>query len=118
MLGNPDGVENLGGADFDHALFGARDVGLADRIGGLDPDDPGLAVGLGRLRRDYVEAKEALSTSETVSPVSLPGLSTTVRVTRSEFEEMMPPALEETIAATRRGLSSAGVEPSDLGAIV
>ena len=47
MLGNPDGVEHLGGADLDHALFERVMTGLADRIGGLDPDDPGLAVGLG-----------------------------------------------------------------------
>ena len=119
MLGNPDGVEHLGGADLDHALFERVMTGLADRIGGLDPDDPGIAVGLSRLRRDCVEAKEALSSDvTTVVPVSLPGLSTTVRVTRSEFEELIRPALEETVAATRRGLSSAGVEPSELSAIV
>ena len=119
MLGSPDGVEHLGGADLDHALFERVMTGLADRIGGLDPDDPGLAVGLGRLRRDCVEAKEALSSDvTTVVPVSLPGLSTTVRVTRSEFEELIRPALEETVAATRRGLNSAGVDPSDLDGIV
>lgn len=119
MLGNPDGVEHLGGADLDHALFERVMAGLVDRIGGLDPEDPGLAVGLSRLRRDCVDAKEALSSDvTTVVPVSLPGLSTTVRVTRSEFEELIRPALQETVAATRRGLASAGVAPDDLSAIV
>ncbi|MGB7980729.1 MAG: Hsp70 family protein [Candidatus Nanopelagicales bacterium] len=119
MLGSPDGVEHLGGADLDHALFERVMSGLGDRVSDLDPDDPGLAIGLGRLRRDCVDAKEALSSDVTaVIPVSLPGLSSTVRVTRSEFEELIRPALEETVAATRRGLSSAHVEPSDLAGIV
>ena len=119
MLGSPDGVEHLGGADLDHALFERVMAGLVDRIDGGDPEDPALAVGLARLRRDCVDAKEALSSDvTTVVPVSLPGLSTTVRVTRSEFEELIRPALEETVAATRRGLASAGVAPKDLSAIV
>ena len=57
-------------------------------------------MGLARLRRDCVEAKEALSTDvDTLVPVALPGLSTTVRITRAEFELMIRPALTETIAA-------------------
>ena len=70
----------------------------------LDPDDPEVTVGLARLRRDCVEAKEALSTDvDTLVPVALPGLSTTVRITRAEFEAMIRPALAETIAATHPG---------------
>lgn len=119
MLGNPDGVEHLGGTDLDHALFERVMASLADRVSDLDPDDPELAIGLNRLRRDCVDAKEALSSDVTaIIPVALPGLSTSVRMTRSEFEELIRPSLLETLAATRRGLSSAGVEPSELAAVV
>lgn len=119
MLGNPDGVEHLGGTDLDHALFERVMASLSDRVHDLDPDDPELAVGLSRLRRDCVDAKEALSSDVTaVIPVALPGLSTSVRVTRSEFEELIRPSLLETLAATRRGLNSADIQPSELTAVV
>ena len=85
----------------------------------LDPDDAEVTVGLGRLRRDCVEAKEALSTDvDTLVPVALPGLSTTVRITRAEFELMIRPALTETIAAMSRALRNAHVEPSQLRSIL
>ena len=89
------------------------------RAAALDPDDPAVTVGLARLRRDCVEAKEALSTDvDTLVPVALPGLSTTVRITRAEFELMIRPALTETVAAMRRALQSAHVEPSALRSIL
>ena len=85
----------------------------------LDPEDPEVTVGLARLRRDCVEAKEALSADvDTLVPVALPGLSTTVRITRAEFELMIRPALTETIAAMNRALKSAHVEPSTLRSIL
>ena len=118
-LGTPEGVEHLGGVDFDEAVLrhvlGALGAGAA----ALDPDDPAVTVGLARLRRDCVEAKEALSTDvDTLVPVALPGLSTTVRITRAEFELMIRPALTETVAAMRRALQSAHVEPSSLRSIL
>ncbi|HEV2929189.1 MAG TPA: Hsp70 family protein, partial [Propionibacteriaceae bacterium] len=118
-LGTPDGVEHLGGVDFDEAVLrhvlGALGAGAA----ALDPDDPEVTIGLARLRRDCVEAKEALSTDvDTLVPVALPGLSTTVRVTRAEFELMIRPALTETLAAMGRALQSARVEASTLRGIL
>ena len=41
-----------------------------------------------------------------------------MRLTRGEFDDMLRPAIGETVAATRRVLDSAGVEPGDLSAIV
>ena len=76
-------------------------------------------MGLVRLRRDCVEAKEALSTDvDTLVPVALPGLSTTVRLTRAEFELMVRPALNETMAAMGRALRNAHVEPTQLRSIL
>ena len=118
-LGTPEGVEHLGGVDFDEAVLrhvlGALGAGAA----ALDPEDPAVTVGLARLRRDCVEAKEALSTDvDTLVPVALPGLSTTVRITRAEFELMIRPALTETVAAMGRALQSAQVEPATLRSIL
>ena len=50
--------------------------------------------------------------------MALPGITTSVRLTRGEFDDMLRPAIGETVAATRRVLESAGVEPGDLSAIV
>jgi actin-like ATPase involved in cell morphogenesis len=118
-LGTAEGVEHLGGVDFDEAVLRHVLGALGAAAAALDPDDPAVTVGLARLRRDCVEAKEALSTDvDTLVPVALPGLSTTVRVTRAEFELMIRPALTETIAAMSRALHNAHVEPSQLRSIL
>jgi molecular chaperone DnaK len=119
LLGSPEGIEQLGGADFDEAVFahvlGALDGGLA----GLDPSDPEAMLALSRLRRDCVEAKESLSfDTEATIPVALPGRHTRVRLNRSEFEAMIAPSVQDTVDATRRALRSAGVEPAGLSAIL
>ena len=116
VLGTPEGVEHLGGVDFDQAVLGHVLTALNTP---LDPDDPDITVGLARLRRDCVEAKETLSTDiDTLIPVALPGLSTTVRLTRAEFETMIRPALVETIAAMTRALNNATLQPSQLRSIL
>jgi Tol biopolymer transport system component len=92
---------------------------LGDRVQDLDSTDPDMQAGLARLRRDCVEAKEALSSdTHTVVPVALGGWSTSVRLTRSELEDLIRAPLEETVAAVGRAIRSAGLQPADLSAIV
>ncbi|HET9647599.1 MAG TPA: Hsp70 family protein [Microlunatus sp.] len=119
VLGNPEGIEHLGGIDFDEALFRY----VLDQVGspakGSDPDDKGLVQGLARLRRDCVDAKEALSTDiRTIVPIILPGLSTRVMLQRAEFERLIRPALTDTMQALHRTIESAGLEPYQLRSIV
>ena len=118
VLGAPEGIEHLGGVDFDEALFRS----VLDAVGGterLDQDDPAVADGIGRLRRECVEAKEALSSdADVVVPLAVPGLPTTLRITRAELENLVRPALQETVAAMARALRSAGVEAQELRSIV
>ncbi len=74
LLGPPEGVEHLGGIDFDEAVFRHVLTTLGDEVAALDDTDPATATGLARLRRDCVEAKEVLSFSvDTVVAVALPG---------------------------------------------
>ena len=118
MLGNPEGIEHLGGMDYDAAVFEHVITSLGDRLRAL-PNSDELTAGLTRLRRECVEAKEALSgDTDTVVHVSLPGLSTSVRLNRSEFEAMIGPTIDDTVKAMRRALRSAGLEPDQLTAIV
>ena len=119
MLGEPIGIEHLGGIDFDDAVFQHVLKSVGDAVSELDSSDPDLRAGLARLRRDCVDAKEALSSDvQAVIPVSLPGRITSVRLTRSELEELIRPPLEETVAAVGRAMRSAGVQASDLHSIV
>ena len=119
ILGTPEGIEQLGGIDFDEALFRKVLDDLGEQASRLDFDDPATMTGLVRLRRDCVDAKEALSADvDTVVPVALPGVSTVVRVTRPELEALIRPSLSETIGAMTRALRSADVDPADLHAIV
>jgi actin-like ATPase involved in cell morphogenesis len=119
ILGAPEGVERLGGIDFDEAVVAHVQAAIADALESLDLDDPATVVALARLRQECVEAKEALSADvETSIPVVLPGLHTEVRLTRAEFEAMIRMPLQETIAALRRALRQASVEAEDLAAVL
>ena len=119
ILGSPEGIEQLGGVDFDEALFRKVLADLGDPATRLDVNDPTTMSSLVRLRRDCVDAKESLSSdSDTVVPITLPGINTSVRVTRSELEALIGPSLNETVGAMERALRSAGLSSSDLHAIV
>ncbi|MGQ0775528.1 MAG: Hsp70 family protein [Pseudonocardiales bacterium] len=119
LMGSADGIEQLGGADFDEAVFTHVQAGLGDRLDALDIDDPSVLSGLARLRRECTEAKEALSSDTEVSvAVLLPGVNAQVRLVRSEFEEMIRPALEDTIDSLVRAIGSAGLTSADLGAVL
>jgi actin-like ATPase involved in cell morphogenesis len=119
ILGSPAGIEQLGGVDFDDAVFAHVLAALGDRVEQLDVEDPATAAGLTRLRRDCVAAKEALSQDDDIDvPVGLPLLHTSVRITRSELEDLIRPPLLETVASLRRALRSAGVAPEDLTTVL
>src|SRR3954452_4542786 len=119
LLGEPEGIEQLGGIDFDEAVFGHVLGVLGSMADGVDPADPEAVASLNRLRRDCVEAKESLSfDTETMIPVALPGLHTRVRLNRSELEAMIAPSLADTVTATARAWRGAGVAPAQLSAIL
>ncbi|GAA5145093.1 hypothetical protein GCM10023321_02440 [Pseudonocardia eucalypti] len=119
LLGQPEGLERLGGVDFDEAVFSHVRESLGGQLEGLDPEDPDVLTAVARLRRECVEAKEALSSdTEATIPVLLPNLRSQSRITRGEFEAMIRPALEETILALRRAINSAGLTPADLSAVL
>jgi molecular chaperone DnaK len=119
VVGEPTGIEQLGGIDFDDAVLAHVAQALIDATGPLDPDEPAVTRALEVLRRACVEAKEALShDTEVVIPVALPGLHTELRMIRAEFERLIRPTLATTLDGLRRALRSAGVEPVDLTAVL
>lgn len=125
IIGRPEGIERLGGIDFDHAV-----LRYASEVAGLDleamgdpgagqADDPALIASMAQLRLECVNAKEALSAETDVSiPVMVPDRYTEVRLTRSELEAMIQPSLGESVVALRRAIQSAELTPDDVSAVL
>jgi molecular chaperone DnaK len=119
LLGRPEGLERLGGVDFDEVVFEHVRAGLPGVFDELDETDPGVLAAVARVRRECTEAKEALSSDTEVSvPVLLPGARGSVRLHRGEFEGLIRPQIEETVSALRRAVSSAGLAPEQLTAVL
>jgi actin-like ATPase involved in cell morphogenesis len=118
-LGEPQGIERLGGIDFDEAVLSHVRSTLGSSLATVDQSDPAVRSAMTRLREECVSAKEALSEdSETSIPVMLPGLQTQVRLTRTELEDALRPPLRETVASLRRAIDASGSTLDDIKAIV
>jgi YVTN family beta-propeller protein len=119
ILGAPEGIERLGGADFDEAVLGFVNHATGGALSELDLGDSQTVVALARLRQDCVLAKEALSLDTEASiPVFLPGRHLDVRITRAEFEDMIRAPVESTIGTLSRALRTADVAPARLSAVL
>ncbi len=119
LLGRPEGVERLGGIDLDELVFEHVREGLPEAFEGLDETDPAVLSAVAGVRRECTEAKEALSSDTEVSiPVFTPAGQGSVRLHRSEFEAMIRPQVEETVAALRRAVGSAGLTPDQLTTVL
>ncbi len=118
VLGIPQGIEELGGADFDDAVFD-HVVAAVPALSELDPEDPATLAATAALRRECTDAKEALSVdTEVTIPVLTPQVRSQVRLIRAEFEDMIRPQVADTVEALRRALRSADVAPQDLDAVL
>jgi molecular chaperone DnaK len=118
VLGVPQGIEQLGGADFDDAVFN-HVVAAVPALSELDLEDPDTLAATAALRRECTDAKEALSVdTEVTIPVLTPQVRSQVRLVRSEFEDMIRPQVADTVDALRRALRSADVVPQDLDVVL
>ena len=116
-VGIPQGIDWLGGDDFDQAIFTRVREGV--RLSDGDPADPEFLAQMGRLRDTCTQAKETLSLdTEVTIPVATTRYRTRFRLVRAEFDELIRDAIEDTLDATRRVVSSAGLSVSELDAIV
>ncbi|WP_426003899.1 Hsp70 family protein [Paenarthrobacter sp. NyZ202] len=119
LLGDPDGIETLGGADFDAAVVRHVVDYLGGTVAALDPEAPETLAGLSRLRRECREAKEALSAdNEATISVSLPGTQQSIRIVRSEFEDLIEAPVRSTVEALEGSLERMGLAPEDLSAVL
>jgi molecular chaperone DnaK (HSP70) len=119
LPGRPEGIEALGGVDFDDRVFDHVRDGIGAALEELDFEDPDVVAAVMRLRRECTEAKEALSfDTQATIPVMLPGIRTNVRLTRVEFEASIRGSLDHTVDALRRTVESAALDAADLQAVL
>ncbi|MDQ3904424.1 MAG: Hsp70 family protein, partial [Actinomycetota bacterium] len=118
VLGRPHSLAQLGGANFDDAVFG-HVLAATPALAELDVDDPATLAATATLRRQCTVATQALSAdTEVTIPVTAPGITTSVRLHRAEFDDMIRPQLAETIQALHRTLDSAQLAPSQLNTVL
>ena len=110
LLGTPEGIEQLGGVDFDEAVFAHVRAALGADWAALDASDPEVLAAVARLRRECTAAKEALShDTEVLVPVLLPGVHTQVRLGRSGVRGDDPAGRARDGGGDAPALGSAGV---------
>lgn len=118
VLGHPQGLDHLGGVDFDDAVLN-HVLAAVPALAELDPTDPATLAATAALRRECTEAKEALSAdTEVTIPVLAPGIQSQVRLVRAEFEDMIRPHVTRTIEALHQALRSAELTAHDLDVVL
>ncbi len=96
----------------------AHVVGELSAGGSLDVTGTSAIGSLTRLRAQCRAAKERLSTvTVTALPAELPNFRGDVRLTRTELDDAMGPALSEFVAVLQDTMERAGVRPADLTAV-
>ncbi|WP_157002782.1 Hsp70 family protein [Agromyces laixinhei] len=119
LVGDPAGLDDLGGANFDDDVFRHVISVSGLDVSALSVDDPDTRMALSRLRRESIDAKEALSfDSDATIPVLMPQSRSTVRLTRSEFEHMIDGALDTTLGVLETAIDSADLIADQLEAIL
>jgi molecular chaperone DnaK len=119
LLGTPEGMERLGGIDFDQAVLAHVDSALDGLVSSADAADPLVLAGQARLRDDCRRAKEALSSdTDAAIPVAVPGVQTEVRLTRDELEQMVRQRIVDTVRALQRTIVSAGLTTEDVSRVL
>lgn len=119
MLGEPEGVERLGGIDFDAAIYGYVVDQLGEVLDDVPPDNADWMAAIARLREECTNAKETLSVApDATIEVWLPTGRHEVAITTERFNELIEPPITETLKAVRRALQSAHVAPGDVNRIL
>ena len=125
ILGVHDGVfevlsthgdTRLGGDDFDHRIISLVQDEVAEQFG-LSIDSPAIKQ---QLRTFAENIKIRLGKEEEAAlEIDLgQGRRYTRTLTRAEFEKMIAPLVERTLASVRQALADASLEPGDIDQIV
>jgi hypothetical protein len=115
VVGPPGGLADLGGVEFDDAVFARVDAELGHVLQEVPRDDAEGMAALRRLRVACRAAKEWLSSSpDTTVEVALPQLSTWVPIRRADLESDIRPALMAAVDAVAQTIAAAELAPADV----
>ena len=113
ILGEPEGLAQLGGLDLDQVIFDLVYERAADIIDAVDQSSSDRAS-LIRLREECTLAKETLSVVDRVEiPVALTTGSKLVVVERTDFESRIEFMIEQTVDLIERTIGSTGADDVD-----
>ncbi len=112
-----NGDTHLGGDDIDNLLIA---IAVADIKGDLDLDVSRNGEIVAAIRKSVIEAKIALSSQpSTKLAIELPqGKSYLREITREQFESLIQPVIDRTIAPCKQALKDAGLKPEQLDEVV
>jgi molecular chaperone DnaK len=112
-----NGDTHLGGDDIDNLLI---TIALHDIQGDLAIDIRRNAEIVQAIRKSVIDAKVALSSDEkTTLDVELPGGRRYQReITRAQFEQLIQPVIDRTIAPVRQAMKDAGLTPKQINEAV
>ncbi|TPW76687.1 Hsp70 family protein [Schumannella sp. 10F1B-5-1] len=119
VLGSPEGVEHLGGDDFDDAVRGLLDQRVGGRISALDAARPDDAATLAAIDEACTSAKEALSVREdTVVLLPFADADQSITLTRADLERAIRPSIGLAVAALLRTIDSAGIDAEAVSTVI
>jgi actin-like ATPase involved in cell morphogenesis len=115
-----EGIEHMGGEDLSEGVYSHVLHSLGrEALDLAESEDPTILRSMTALRRRCLRAKEEVSSERSVEvEVDLQGRSTTVSVTRDEFETMIRPALAETLRAFERAVRNSGTTLDSITSVV
>jgi Hsp70 protein len=115
IVGPPGGLADLGGVEFDDAVFARVDAELGHVLQTVPRDDAEGMAALRRLRVACRAAKEWLSSSpDTTVEVALPHLSTWVPIRRADLESDIRPSLMAAVDAVAQTIAASELAPADV----
>ncbi|MET8043470.1 Hsp70 family protein [Micromonospora sp. NPDC005215] len=116
-FGTPQGLDSVGGADFDEALAGHTRTMLAREL--ASTARRGTQAALRGLRAECDRAKRALTVDLTADVVlALPNGPARIPVTRAQFEHMIRPMVQTTVDLLLRAVQSANLTSAQLDGVL
>lgn len=116
-FGTPQGLDPIGGADFDEALAEHTRTTLAREL--ATSARRGTQAALRGLRAECDRVKRVLTVDLTADVVlALPGGPARIPVTRVQFEDMIRPTVQVTIDLLLRAVRSANLTPEQLDGVL
>jgi len=112
-----NGDTHLGGDDIDNLLIA---IALDDVAGDLKLDLRRNGEAVQAIRKSIIEAKIALSSLPSAKlDVKLPGGKGYQReITREQFEELIEPIIQKTVAPSKQALADAKITPEQIDQVV